>query len=401
MTTKQIEVILNPKIGRFLRETRKRVNVVYGGANSGKSWTIAQHLIFDKFYGEKGKRILSITKTLPQLRISALKLVTDLLKKYDLPYGINKNPSELLITNKNNEWLFKGCDDPEKLKSYECNYIWIEEASTITHGDYLRTNLCMRRATDSFNKMFLSFNPIAELHWLNKELVQGGDTEEIAICHSTYKDNPFINPVDAKQLEKLKSQDENYYRVYALGLWGSLKGIIYSNYKIIPRFPKTFDEIIYGLDFGYNNESALVEIGIKDEVPYLKELLYRTGLTTPDLIGQIDGLKIDKQAKIYGDSEDPNAIEQIYQAGYNIHPCRKGKGSVKAGIDYCKSRRLFIHQESANLIAELQSYKWREDKNGKMLEEPVKWKDHLCDAFRMALWSHRHKPFQEIVVVDL
>lgn len=398
MPTKQIEVIVNSKIGRFLRDTRKRVNLVWGGAGSGKSYTIAQHLILDKFIRESDKRIITVRKTLPALRITAYQLVLDLLSKYGIPYQQNK--SELTLSFKNNQWLFKSLDIAEKIKSYEANYCWIEEATEVNHEDFLQLNLRLRRQTEGINQIFLSFNPISKLNWIYTELITK-DKGDIGESHTTYLDNPFLNEVYVEELKGLVNVDETFHQVYALGQWGVLKNTIYSNYKIIPRFPKTFDEIIYGLDFGYNNESALVEIGIKDEVPYLKELLYRTGLTTPDLIGQIDGLKIDKQAKIYGDSEDPNAIEQIYQAGYNIHPCRKGKGSVKAGIDYCKSRRLFIHQESANLIAELQSYKWREDKNGKMLEEPVKWKDHLCDAFRYALFSHRHKPMNEFVYVDL
>ena len=397
MANKQIEVVLNPKIGRFLKESRKRINVVYGGAGSGKSYTIAQYLIIDKFLQGRDKRILTVRKTLPALRITAYQLVLDLLAEYGIPYKQNK--SEMTLFFKNNQWLFKSLDDPEKIKSYEANYCWIEEATEVTHNDYMQLDLRLRRQTDGINQMFLSFNPISKLNWIYTELI--AKDVDLGINHTTYLNNPFLSEAYIKRLTGLVDVDETFHQVYALGEWGVLRNTIYSNYKIVDTFPKTFDEVIYGLDFGYNNESALVEIGIKDEVPYLRELLYRTGLTTPDLIGQLDSLKIDKQAKIYGDSEDPDAIEQVYRAGYNIHPCKKGKGSVKSGIDYCKSRRLFIHQESANLIAELQSYKWREDKNGNVLDEPVKFKDHLCDAFRYALFSHRHKPFQEIIVVDL
>ena len=397
MTTKQIEVILNPKIGRFLRSTQKRINLIFGGAGSGKSYTIAQHLIIDKFLKERNKRILTVRKTLPSLRITAYQLTLDLLGEYGIPYQQNK--SEMTLSFRDNVWLFKSLDDREKIKSYEANYCWIEEATEIAHDDYLQLDLRLRRQTEGINQMFLSFNPISKLNWIYTELI--AKNVDIGTNHTTYLDNPFLNEAYVKRLTGLVDVDETFHQVYALGQWGVLKNIIYSNYKLIDRFPKSFDETIYGLDFGYNNPSALVEIGLKDNVPYLWEQLYQTGLTTPDLIGRMDSLKIDKKAKIYGDSEDPNAIEQIFQAGYNIHPCRKGKGSVKAGIDYCKSRKLFIHQESANLIAELQSYKWREDKNGNVLEEPVKFKDHLCDSFRMALWSHRHKSLQEFVIVDL
>jgi len=391
--------IFNRKYQQFFEINRdKRFLVLCGGAGAGKSFSIAQWLIY-KLYNETDKEFLILRKTLPSLKITAYKLIKDLLDEYGCRYQLNK--AEMRINANGNEIIFRGLDDPEKVKSFEPNVVWIEESTEFAEADFLQLNLRLRRHTEGTNQIYLSFNPISKLSWLYKRFFEKGDPEA-AILLTTYKDNRrYLSQSYIAELERLKDVDETFHQVYTLGQWGVLKNTIYSNYKIIDKFPKTFDEIIYGLDFGYNNPSALIEIGIKDNVPYLRERLYRTGLTTPELIRQMDILKIDKKAKIYGDSEDPNAIEQIFQAGYNIHPCRKGKGSVKAGIDYCKSRRLFIWYESANLIAELQSYKWREDKNGNVLEEPVKFKDHLCDSFRMALWSHRHKPMDDFVIVDL
>jgi phage terminase large subunit len=35
----------------------------------------------------------------------------------------------------------------------------------------------------------------------------------------------------------------------------------------------------------------------------------------------------------------------------------------------------------------MKSYKWKEDKNGLILDEPVKFKDHLMDAMRYAIYT--------------
>ena len=90
-----IDARSNKKIFLFLERTKKRINAVYGGAGSGKSWTIAQFLLLRKLYGESDKQILVIRKTLPSLRITTYKLVLDLLEEYKLPYRLNK--SEMTI----------------------------------------------------------------------------------------------------------------------------------------------------------------------------------------------------------------------------------------------------------------------------------------------------------------
>jgi phage terminase large subunit len=63
------------------------------------------------------------------------------------------------------------------------------------------------------------------------------------------------------------------------------------------------------------------------------------------------------------------------------------KKDVLKGIDFAKSRKLRVYSESSNLIKELQSYKWREDKDGRVLDEPVKFQDHLMDAMRYGLYT--------------
>jgi len=235
------------KFYRFLENSKKRINLLYGSAGSGKSYSVAQFFI-RRFYRERDKRFLVLRKTLPSLRITAYKLILDLLKEYGLPYHLNK--SEMTISVNDNEMLFKSLDDPEKIKSYEGNYLWIEEATEISYEDFLQLNLRLRRRTDSVNQMYLTFNPISKLHWIYQELIEK-PREDVATLHSTYKDNPFLPEDYIRELEDLKNQDETYYQIYALGEWGVLKNIIYSNYELIDEWLEEFDEIIYGLDFGY------------------------------------------------------------------------------------------------------------------------------------------------------
>ena len=377
--------IIRPKrLSRFRKflydDQTKRINVIYGGAGSGKSYSVAQ-LFIRRLYEENDIRMLVLRKTLPALRITAYQLIRDLLREYDLPFSLNK--SEMLIRNGTSEILFKSLDDPEKIKSYEGNYLWIEEATEITYTDFTQLNLRLRRKNlEHINQMYLTFNPISRFHWLNTQLIES-TREDIAIHHSTYKDNPFLSKDYIAELEGLT--DENFYKIYTLGEFGELKNIIYSNYVVEDLTNVDYDTVIYGVDFGYNNPNALIEVGIKDDEYYLSERLYETHMTNQDLIIKLRTL-IRQDRTIYADTAEPARIDEIRRAGFDIHPADK---SVKDGIDLIKSKKIHVDRNSANLISELRGYKYKEDKNGNVLEDPVKFRDHLIDAMRYAMYSLR------------
>lgn len=383
METKVLEIKAK-RLGtfrRFLDNREKRIMVLFGGAGSGKSHSLAQ-LFIRRLYEEKNVRMLVLRKTLPALRITAYRLVQDLLAEYRLPFSLNK--TEMLIRNGNSEILFKSLDDPEKIKSFEANYVWVEEATEISYEDFEQLNLRLRRANQAhLNQMFLTFNPISRFHWLNTKLVEG-NRDDVAVHHSMYKDNPFLTKDYTDELENLS--DENFYKIYTLGEFGELKNVIYGNY-VIEDIPEDYGgDLCYGLDFGYNNPSALVDIRVRDGEYYLKEKLYQTRLTNTDLIEKLKDL-VDRDAMIYADSSEPARIEEIARVGFNIEGASK---SVKDGIDFIKSRKLHVDRNSVNLINELRSYKYKEDRDGNVFDEPVKFRDHILDAARYAFWPALH-----------
>jgi len=99
---------------------------------------------------------------------------------------------------------------------------------------------------------------------------------EVDVIKATYKDNPFLDKDYIRTLESLKDQNETFYKIYALGEFAQPENIIYSNWQVVSSFPDSFDEVFYGLDFGYNNPTALIEVGIKDDNYYTSEKLYQS-----------------------------------------------------------------------------------------------------------------------------
>src|ERR1044071_8123836 len=133
---------------------------------------------------------------------------------------------------------------------------------------------------------------------------------------STYRDNPFLDAEYVGLLQGLKDQDPNAYQVYAEGKFGKLTNIIYAPYTVVPEFPEAFDETFYGLDFGFNNPSALLEINVKDKVhPYLRQLVYQTGLTNGELIEKVKGIIPPKlrSRPFYADAAEPARIDEFHK----------------------------------------------------------------------------------------
>ncbi|NLO90850.1 MAG: hypothetical protein GX410_02490, partial [Elusimicrobia bacterium] len=220
--------------------------------------------------------------------------------------------------------------------------------------------------------------------WIPRRLLPQKDTREI---RSTYKDNPFVGEDYGKILEDLKNEDENHYRVYALGEWGVPKDLIYSRYTFVEELPQACDDFIWGLDFGYNNPSALVKIGVRDGSLYVQEKLYRSRLNTSELIALMQEIipPHERGRQIFADSAEPDKIAELCAAGFNVAASDK---AVRHGIDMVSRFRLHITRDSANLIKEIQNYKWKTAPGGLVLDEPVKFNDHALDALRYAVRSY-------------
>ncbi|MGB9835020.1 MAG: PBSX family phage terminase large subunit, partial [bacterium] len=272
---------VNRKIFEFLRNAQSQTVAVYGGAGAGKSYTIAQFLIL-KFVGETNKHFLITRKTTPSLRLSSYMLMRNILRELDLKVEENKTELTWEFPLTKNLMVFKGMDDPEKIKSTEFNYIWMEEATEFDLDDYRQLRLRLRRISDRKNQIFLSFNPIYT-SWLYNLIVEKPD--QVDSLQVNYRDNlRFLSQDYIAQLENLANEDPYFYKVYALGEFAQPSNLIFTNWEVCQVFPQSYDEIIYGLDFGFNNPTALLEIGIKDQEIYIIREFYRSQITNADLI---------------------------------------------------------------------------------------------------------------------
>jgi len=382
---------LNHNHSPFFRCTDREV-LLYGGAGAGKSYSVTDKILINTVHQKVKLKVLVVRKTLPSLRRSCIPLFEQRANLFHIPYILNKSDFTGHLPNDTeiNYLSMNTRDDYEKIKSItDVDIIWIEELNELTEPAYEELKRRLRGGKGSFSQMIGTLNPIGITSWVYQRFFANAKKyKNVQKFHTNVYDNPFIEDDYIRDLEELKESNLNLYNVYCLGKWGQLKGIIFGHCEVMENIPVEFEQVIYGLDFGFNKPTALLKIGERDVVFYEEELLYKTGLTNSELIKEMDDLNVDRKAEIYCDSSEPDRIKELVQSGYNAKPADK---SVMDGINLVKDQTIYMDSNSSNLIKENDSYVWKENKDGLSLDEPVKFMDHLMDARRYALYTHYGK----------
>jgi phage terminase large subunit len=359
-------------------QSNKKIKVNQGGSRSSKTYSLAQLMIVKAL--EKPRIISIVRKTLPALKATAYRDFLEILEVNGIYNPTHHNKTELTYTLQGSLIEFVSVDQPQKIRGRKRNILWGNEANELGYDDWRQ--LIMRTEED----IYLDFNPSDEYHWIYDHVLTREDSE---LIKSTYKDNPFLAPEIIKEIERMEKEDPEYWKVYGLGERATKSNKIYTNWEIYHDEPK--GEKVYGLDFGYNHPTSLVQVIEHDGAFYIKELIYESYLTNSMRLQKANDIGLDKNTPLYPDIEDTAAVEEWRRAGFNVKDTNKGAGSVKAGIDFIKRHKLYIHADSVNLQKEIKGYSWK-TKGEQVLDEPVKINDDGVDSFRYPIYSHFAKP---------
>ena len=202
-----------------------RYLVLKGGGGSGKS-IFAGRKLLERATCERGHRFLVVRKVSRTLRHSCYaQLIGQLSENFPhlrsgVDYVVSKSDMAIRFPSVGSEILFSGIDDPEKLKSiYRITGIWIEEASELDEADFDQLDIRLRDATEHYQQIILSFNPISVTHWLKRRFFDRCDPRA-TVSETTYRDNPRLSREAVATLEAFRETNPYYYTVYALGSWG-------------------------------------------------------------------------------------------------------------------------------------------------------------------------------------
>jgi phage terminase large subunit len=368
---------------RHLEQTDKRIIIEQGGTRSGKTYNILLWIIFGYALKNTKKTISVARKTYPSLRTSAMRDFIEILRSYELYDETLHNKSSAEYRLNGNLIEFISLDQPQKVRGRKRDLLFINEANELHWEDWQQL---VFRTKD---RIIIDYNPSDEFHWIYEKV----KTREDAEFHiTTYKNNPFLDPEIKKEILRLKDTDEQYWNIYGLGQVGVGKSLIFRS-NLVDAIPLEAEFLSYGMDFGYTNDpTTLIGVYRKDMSLYFEELIYRTGLTNRDIAKQLESLGINRRSEIFADSAEPKSIDEIYKFGWNIKPATKGRDSINIGIDMLKRYTLFVTKNSANTIKEFRNYKWKEDKNGNVLNTPVDAFNHSLDALRYATYNKLSRP---------
>lgn len=367
------------------------VNV--GGVRSSKSYSIGQCI--NAYALEYPGLVIGICrKVASTLTSSVIKPFVKVAREFDAWQDSNFNKTERFYTydvgdgNPDKSTIqFFGLDDIEKIKSTEFNLIWMEEATGFTYEDFtfLQTRLSAPKVAGwERNQIILSLNPGDARGWIKTELLP---QKGVALIESTYKDNPFLSKEYIRSIMAMEKTNPRMYKMLVLNQWGVSEGRVFDKWELYDEStaPESYDQVIYGLDFGYNHPTALIQCSFKDNEVYLKEVIYKQFLTNPELIDLMDALGVNKNLTMIADSAEPARIDDIFNRGYQRCEGIKKIDVVKT-INILKKYKIYIHKDSKNLQSEFDEYEWKKNLAGQYLDklEPDKQHDDAIAAVRYA-----------------
>lgn len=380
--------IFNDVYFPYLLDYSHRYEIYYGGAGSGKSHFIAQKLVIKSL--SSCRRVLVVRKVMATQKDSCWALILNTLSYFHILKMCKVNKSTFSIELPNgSEFLFKGMDESEKIKSIVgITDIWCEEATELLPNDVEQLDLRLRAAVPHLQMVF-SFNPVSKANWVYKRWFETpNNSADTLIVKTTYTDNKFLSNEYIMALEKMKETNFTYWNIYANGEFASLDKLIYTNWEITNTIPPNDLPLIVGLDFGFvNDASALIisRIDTANKLLYIIDEVYKKGMLNDEIANTIIYKGISKEI-IIADSAEQKSIEEIRRLGVpRIRPATKGAGSILQGITQLQQYKILISPSCENTIIELQNYSWSKDKSGEYVNKPQDSYNHCLDALRYSL----------------
>lgn len=366
-----------------ISQVKGRFRVIQGGSSASKTYSIIPLLI--TYAAEvKGLRISIVSESLPHLKKGAMRDFKEIMTAVGNWNENNWNASNYTyLFPKTKSYIeFFSARDGEKLRGSRRDILFVNECNSISFEAW--NQLQMR--TSLF--CYLDFNP-SHKFWVHEEIMTDPDAQVLTL---TYKDNEATPPALIREFEKWIEKAKtsaywrNYVNVYVYGKLGVLEHTIFNDWEILDQFPYKEAKLIgYGMDFGYSNDPTVLMARYDWKGKTIRDEVFRGTHMQPQDV--VDMLKhhIRFSDRIVADSEDPQQIDYIKNAGFhNIKRAAKPRGSVKFGIGIMQQAQPFyVTARSLGFIKELRNYTWEKDKDGNILyDTPIDAWNHGIDAAR-------------------
>lgn len=307
------------------------------------------------------------------------------------------SPMELVFRPTGQKILFRGADDPMKIKSIKVPFGSImvthfEEKDQFAGRAEIRTILqSTMRGGDRFWN-FESYNPpLSRDNWANLDSAQERPDR---LCHrSSYLEAPreWLGEQFIAEAESLRLSDERAYQHEYLGLAVGTGGNVFQNLELRELSDEElrgFDRIYMGVDWGFapdpfafirlHYDAARETIYLLDEYCALRQTNTATG---EELLrrGYHEGI-------ITCDSAEPKSVADYRSLGLNARAAVKGPGSVEYGMKWLQGRTIVIdRRRTPEACREFSGYEFERDRDGNFISGYPDRDNHMIDAVRYAL----------------
>ena len=301
----------------------KKIKVNRGGTRSSKTRSIAQISVLWLFTGQvsRNKKIpkgvwSTVRKYSTTLDATVIRDFEEELEKQELYGAVKHNKTKRTYQFGERMVEFFGADDEKKLRGAKRNILYCNEANELQFKTQFFQLLI--RTED---EVFIDFNPDDENVWINTELEQKRAVEmgDVEVIVSTYKDNTFLPASLVKEIEYLEKNDAEFWKIYGLGQYGKVYGVIFESYNIINEIPKEAKYIATGMDFGFTNDpTAILQVYENDGELFINEIEYKRGLTNLDIGLRLKELGVSNLDYIVAESSEPKSIQEIYNRSCHL-----------------------------------------------------------------------------------
>lgn len=387
--------------------------LITGGRGSGKSTNVSafiSRLTFEMEEHEYKRIAHQILYTRYTMVSADMSIIPEFREKIELDGTgdfFTSTKTDVVNNVTGSRVMFRGIrtssgNQTAKLKSiYGLTVFVCDEAEEWTSEQDFEKIMLSIRQKGIRNIIIIIMNPTDNNHWVYKRFlekthkivyyegvpVQISTYPNLCHIHTTYLDNlPNLSAEFLRNAEECKLKNpEKYAHVY-MGRWSDIaEGAVFKTIHECKTIPEWVDKLAIGLDFGYTTDpTAAVMCGVSGNDLYMKQLIYKTGMTSADLI---EALYPYRDLNIYADNADPRLIDELHLAGLNIYPVKKGPNSIKAGIDKMKTMNMFVTSDSYDMQYEFRKYTWAKDKDGNYINKPIDAYNHCIDAVRYYVYS--------------
>lgn len=376
--------------------------VLKGGRASGKSSFISQEIILDIIkYPITVLCVRKVGNTLQESCYEQIKEAIDQLNLNDY-FKLNISPLKITYTPRGNAIIFRGADDPAKIKSikmakYPIARLWIEELAEFKTEDEVSMieNSILRGELDGDlkYKFYYSYNPPKRKQsWVNKRYETNFLPQNTFVHHSCYLDNPYISRAFREEAEHIKETKPLKYRWEYLGEPIGSGVVPFDNLvfqSIKDEEISNFDNLRQGIDWGYANDPFAFIRLYYDKTRrkiYVFDEIYQVKLSNRKAFELINKRGY-RDCKIIADSAEPKSVDEMRSYGLRIEGARKGQGSVEYGEKWLDDlEAIVIDPKRCPFTArEFENIDYAVDKDGNPKNRLEDKDNHAIDAIRYAL----------------